>query len=196
MTQHRSGLYLLPRPVHLQEVSQVGADDVRRVLGLLKASFTHVVVDLSKSYSELDMAALSEADQVLLVTQLDIPCLRNVVRLSMSFDEIEGLRDKTRVVVNRVGLDAGQIGIKKAQDTIGREIFWQVPNDYRTMGEVRNNGVPLLEQFPKAGITQSIVALAAALDGGDAASAQDKAHAASGWLNFWPTRRVLARRES
>lgn len=196
MTQHRSGLYLLPRPVHLQEVSQVGADDVRRVLGLLKASFTHVVVDLSKSYSELDMAALSEADQVLLVTQLDIPCLRNVVRLSMSFDEIEGLRDKTRVVVNRVGLDAGQIGIKKAQDTIGREIFWQVPNDYRTMGEVRNNGVPLLEQFPKAGITQSIVALAAALDGGDAASAQDKANAASGWLNFWPTRRVLARRES
>ncbi len=64
------------------------------------------------------------------------------------------------------------------------------------MGEVRNNGVPLLEQFPKAGITQSIVAMAAALDGGDVASAPDKAAAASGWLNFWPARRVLARRES
>lgn len=196
LTQHRSGLYLLPRPVHLQEVSQVGPEDVRRVLGLLKASFTHVIVDLSKSYSELDMAALSEADQVLLVTQLDIPCLRNVVRLSMSFDEIESLRDKTRVVVNRVGLDAGQIGIKKAQDTIGRDIFWQVPNDYRTMGEVRNNGVPLLERFPKAGITQSIVGLASALDGGENALALDKAGGASGWLNFWPARRVLARRES
>jgi len=196
MTQHRSGLYLLPRPVHLQEVSQVGPEDVRRVLGLLKASFTHVIVDLSKSYSELDMAALAESDQVLLVTQLDIPCLRNVVRLSMSFDEVDGLRDKTRVVVNRVGLDAGQIGVKKAQDTIGRDVFWQVPNDYRTMGEVRNNGVPLLEQFPKAGITQSIVGLAAALDGGDAASATERVGGASSWLNFWPTRRVLARRES
>ena len=38
----------------------------------------------------------------------------------MSFDEVEGLKEKTKIVVNRVGLDAGQIGLKKAQETIGR----------------------------------------------------------------------------
>ena len=69
----------------------------------------------------------------------------------MSFDEFDGLKEKTKIIVNRVGLDAGQIGLKKAQETIGREIFWQIPNDYRTMVEVRNNGVPLLEQFPEGG---------------------------------------------
>ena len=58
-----------------------------------------------------------------------------------------------------------QISLKKAQETIGREIFWQLPNDYRTMVEVRNNGVPLIEQAPKAAITQSIVELADALHG-------------------------------
>ena len=97
---------------------------------------------------------------MLLVTQLDLPCLRNVVRLMMSFGEINGLKDKVKIVVNRVGLDAGQISLKKAQETIGREIFWQLPNDYRTMVEVRNNGVPLIEQAPKAAITQSILELA------------------------------------
>ena len=66
------------------------------------------------------------------------------------------LKDKVKIVVNRVGLDAAQISLKKAQETIGREIFWQLPNDYRTMVEVRNNGVPLIEQAPKAAITQSI----------------------------------------
>ena len=50
--------------------------------------------------------------------------------------------------------------MKKAQETIGREIFWQLPNDYRTMVEVRNNGVPLIEQAPKAAITQAMIALA------------------------------------
>ena len=110
-----------------------------------------------------DMAALEESDHVLLVTQLDLPCLRNVVRLMMSFDEFDGLKEKTKIVVNRVGLDAGQIGLKKAQETIGRDIYWQIPNDYRTMVEVRNNGVPLLEQFPKASITQAVVSLASAL---------------------------------
>jgi hypothetical protein len=34
------------------------------------------------------------------------------------------------------------------------------------MSEVRNNGVPLLERAPKAAITQSIIELAAAIDGG------------------------------
>ena len=142
----------------------VTAEDVTRLLGLLKASFSHVLVDLSKSYSPLDMLALQEADHVFLVTQLDLPCLRNVVRLMMSFSEIDGLKDKTRIVVNRVGMGVGQISLKKAKETIGGEIFWQIPNDYRVMSEVRNNGVPLVQQAPKANITQSILGLAAAIN--------------------------------
>ena len=190
MTKHSSGLYLLPRPIQLQDTPLVTPDDLRRVIGLLKASFTHVVIDLSKAYSALDMTALLEADHILLVTQLDLPCLRNVVRLMMSFDEFEGLKDKTRIVVNRVGLDTGQIGLKKAQETIGREIYWQIPNDYRTMVEVRNNGVPLLEQFPKAGITQAVVSLAAQLAAGElTTSAEPKSPGSPGWLNFWAGRK-------
>ena len=30
----------------------------------------------------------------MLVTQLDLPCLRNVVRLMMSFNEINGLKER------------------------------------------------------------------------------------------------------
>ena len=51
------------------------------------------------------MVALEMATHVLLVTQLDLPCLRNVVRLMMSFGEMNGLKDKVKIVVNRVGLD-------------------------------------------------------------------------------------------
>lgn len=190
LTKHSSGIYLLPRPVQLQDASLVTPDDLTRVLGLLKATFTHLIIDCSKSYSELDFVALKSAKDILLVTQLDLPCLRNVVRLMMSFGETDGLKDKVKIVVNRVGLGSGEISLKKAQETMGREIFWQLPNDYRTMVEVRNNGVPLIEQAPKAGITQAFVTLADAL-----AKADDKAKeqpAATGaaankggsWLSF------------
>ena len=186
LTKHASGLYLLPRPVQLQDGNLITAEDIRRVIGLLKASFSHVILDLSKAYNQLDMVALEEASEVLLVTQLDLPCLRNVVRLMMSFDEVEGLKDKTRIVVNRVGLDAGQIGLKKAQETIGRDIFCQIPNDYRVMVEVRNNGIPLLEQAPKAGITQAVLDLAAAFSGGELAETiGEKPVSSAGWMNFF-----------
>ena len=135
------------------------------MIGLLKATFTHVVLDLSKGYTAIDLMAMEMANTVLLVTQFDLPCLRNVVRLMTSLGEMNGLADKVKIIVNRVGLESGQITLKKAEETIGREIFWQLPNDYRTMIDARNNGVPLIEQAPKAAITHSMIALAAALSG-------------------------------
>lgn len=191
LTKHSSGLFLLPRPVQLADISLVTPEDLQRVIGLLKATFTHLVVDLSKSYSPLDLMALEMATQILLVTQLDLPCLRNVVRLMMSFNEMKGMADKVKIIVNRVGLDTGQITLKKAQDTIGREIFWQLPNDYRTMVEVRNNGVPLLEQAPKAAITQSILALAEAISSDEKTRSADvpvKKSSLGRLLKLWPAK--------
>jgi pilus assembly protein CpaE len=187
LTKHSSGLFLLPRPMQLEECSLITPDDLQRVFGLLKATFSHLIVDLSKSYSPIDMLALEIANHSLLVTQLDLPCLRNVVRLMMSFNE-RGLKDKVKIIVNRVGLDNGQISLKKAQDTIGREIYWQLPNDYRVMVEVRNNGVPLLEQAPKAAITQAISQLADDLSGEEKSESDDEAGKAgkARWLSFWP----------
>ena len=121
-------------------------DDMRRVIGLLKATFTHLIIDLSKSYSPIDLVAMEMANHVLLVTQLDLPCLRNIVRLMMSFGQMDAIKDKVKIVVNRVGLDS-HIGLKKAQETIGRDIFWQLPNDYRTMVEVRNKLVESYQEL-------------------------------------------------
>jgi pilus assembly protein CpaE len=187
LTKHDTGLYLLPRPVQLEDARHITSEELSRVLGLLKASFTHVIIDTSKSFSELDMHALAEADQVLLVTQLDLPCLRNVVRLMMSFKETNKFGEKVRIVVNRVGYETGQISLRKAQETIGRDIFWQIPNDYRVMVEVRNNGVPLVQQAPKAAITQSFNQLALALSG-KKDDETTQAGAKKGWLNLWPAR--------
>jgi pilus assembly protein CpaE len=138
------------------------------------------------------MEALQLADDVLLVTQLDLPCLRNVVRLMMSFGQQDHLAGKVKVLVNRVGLDSGQISLKKAQETIGAEIFWQLPNDYRVMVEVRNNGLPLIEQAPKAAITQSIISLVDALcgdqDGEVDLETADSATGSKRWLGIWPAK--------
>jgi len=184
LTKHSSGLYLLPRPVQLQDTQLITSDGLHRVIGLLKATFSHLIFDLSKGFTHTDMEAIKAANHVLLVTRLDLPCLRNVVRLMMSFGEEDGLKDKVKIVVNRVGLD-NHISLKKAQETIGRDVFWQLPNDYRVMVEVRNNGVPLVDQAPKAGITQSFRMLCDAISG-NAPIDTGVVHssAADGWLRF------------
>ncbi|MBC8875166.1 MAG: AAA family ATPase [Planctomycetes bacterium] len=189
----KSGLFLLPRPVDLEEAMHITDDTLRRVLGLLKASFSHVILDLSKGYGPLDLVALECSDEVLLVAQLDLPNLRNVVRLLKSFQGIDGLREKVKIVVNRAGLGNEPIRLKKAQETIGQDVFWQVPNDYRLMVEVRNNGVPLIEQAPKAKITGAFLDMGEALCGNEQAGDAQKedgpvaAPTFGKWLGFLPS---------
>jgi pilus assembly protein CpaE len=186
LTKHACGAFLLPRPVQIDPASAVTPDELRRVIALLKATFTHVVVDISKTYTPLDLAALEASDTILLTTQLDLPCLRNAVRLMQLFDHYEGLSEKVKVVVNRLGLEDAQISLSKALETIGRDIFYEIPNDYPTMVESRNNGVPLMTQAPKAKLTRAIEGLARKIDESllPQANNDDKAKKAKGIFGF------------
>lgn len=165
LTKHDCGAFLLPRPVQMENTTAITPDELRRVLTLLKATFTHLVIDVSKSYGALDLAAMEASDAVLLVTQLDLPCLRNVVRMMQFFDQRDTLAEKIQIVVNRLGLEDSQISLNKALETIGREITWQIPNDYATMVDSRNNGVPLIVRAPKAKVTKAVEKMARSFDG-------------------------------
>ena len=74
---------------------------------------------------------------------------------------------KVEILVNRMGLADTDISLNKALETIGREVFWQLPNDYATMVGSRNNGIPLSRFAPKARLTRSIMDLTRRLKMGD-----------------------------
>jgi pilus assembly protein CpaE len=160
LTRHECGVFLLPRPVEVENQDLVRPDDLRRILALLKATFLHLIIDVSKSFGPLDMSAMEVSDRILLVTQLDLTCLRNAVRVIQFLDQHDGLDEKVEIIVNRMGLEDADISLNKALETIGREVFWQLPNDYATMVGSRNNGVPLAKFAPKARLTRSITDLA------------------------------------
>lgn len=156
LTRHDCGVYLLPRPVELEQGEPIRPDDLRRILSLLKATFSHLIIDVSKSFGKLDLAAMEVSNKTLLVTQLDLSCLRNVVRIMQFIEQFDGVKEKVEIVVNRMGLEDADISLSKALETIGRQVFWQLPNDYATMVGARNHGVPLCQFAPKARLTRSI----------------------------------------
>ncbi|MBL4886644.1 MAG: AAA family ATPase [Planctomycetaceae bacterium] len=173
LTKHDSGLFLLPRPVNIDSNFSLGTDELQRIIALLKATFTHLIIDISKSYNEMELAAIEASDTTLLVAQLDLPCLRNVVRLIQFFDQDEPIGDKLKIVLNRFGLNDTQISLNKALEIIGREVFWKIPNDFAAMVESRNNGIPLITQAPKAKVTKSYMDLAATLSAGKSDNAPE-----------------------
>lgn len=156
LTRHDCGVYLLPRPVELETGEPIKPDDLRRILALLKATFSHLIVDVTKSFGRLDLSVMEVSDKVLLVAQLDLSCLRNVVRVMQFLEQVPGIKEKVEIIVNRAGLEDNDISLNKALETIGRKVFWQLPNDYATMVGARNNGMPLCQFAPKSRLTRSV----------------------------------------
>ena len=167
LSKHKCGLSLLPHPVQMEDIALIREDSLQRVIGLLRASFTHLVLDLSKSFAPTDVTSLHMADVILLVAQLELSSLRNVVRLVQTLGNDPTLGEKVRVVLNRVGGES-EISLKKAEETIGQPVYWQLPNDVKLMTESRNQGVPLVLHAPKSKLQQSYAGLAQALSGKEA----------------------------
>ncbi len=187
MAKHEpSGLSILRHPLEIAEGGIVHEQHVERILNLLKISYTHLVLDLSKSLLPTDLMGLRMADTILLVAQLELASLRNVVRLIHCLGGEENLADKVRVVINRQGADSVEEGIslKKAEEVIGKPIFWQVPNDTKSVIGARVAGHPLVKYAPKSRVQQSIYGLAQALYGKPVATPADAKGSKGGWGFF------------
>ncbi len=181
LSKHESGLSLLPHPVQMEDASLIREDHLQRVINLLRASYSHLILDLSKSFSPTDVTALRMADLILLVAQLDLTSLRNVVRTMATLGNEESLANKVQIVLNRVGSES-DISLKKAEETVGKSIYWQIPNEPKPLAESRNHGAPLLTFAPRCKVQQSIAGLAEAVCGKQLQSAQKEK--SSRWALF------------
>ena len=180
-----TGLNILRHPLEIADVGLIHEGHVERILNLLKISYSHLVVDLSKSVLPTDLMALRMADLILLVAQLELSSLRNVVRMIHALSGEEGLAEKVRVVINRIGSETVEEGIslKKAEEVIGKTIFWQVPNDTKTMIAARVAGAPLVKYGPKSKVQLAIAGLASAVSGRpDRQSSAELKSSKGGWL--------------
>jgi pilus assembly protein CpaE len=162
-----TGLSVLRHPLEIHEIGGIHEGHVERILNLLKISYTHLILDLSKALLPTDLMALRMSTLVLLVAQLELSSLRNVVRLIHSLSPEGDLGDKLRVVVNRAGSEILEDGItvKKAEEVIGKPIFWQIPNEAKAMIGSRVNGQPLVKFAPRSKVQQSFQGLVQTLTG-------------------------------
>jgi pilus assembly protein CpaE len=181
LSKHSSGLSLLPHPVQMEDVNLIREEHLQRMIGLLRSSYTHLLLDLSKSYSMTDITALRSADVILLVAQLELTSLRNVVRMLMAMDNDPLMGPKVQIILNRVGSDC-DINKRKAEETMGRPVYYEIPNEPKVILESRNQGIPLLQHAPKSKVQLAMAGLAAKLSGKElAVPVKEKSR---GWALF------------
>jgi pilus assembly protein CpaE len=190
LTQHKDGLYLLAAPVQPDARDSITPSLVGKVLRLLKANFDYVVVDTAPSFDEHVLQAIDETDELLLVTTLDVPTLKNVKIAAETLDLLNFPKPQRRLVLNRADEKVG-LEPEKVASTLAMAIAAAIPNSPQVPNQT-NAGEPIVAAQPRHPVSRAITALAFEIQGlGDRHVDQDSKPARNG-----SPRRTLLRRNA
>ncbi len=164
LTRHPSGIYLLPPPNNPEEMEAITPDTVKRTLDMMREMFDYIVIDASRSLDQITLSVLDLSETIFLVTQLDLPALRNAKRfrdlyLSLGYDE-----SKTKLIINRYEkrLD---VSLQEAEKALGQKAFWLLPNDYLPVISSINQGKSVILTAHSSKVTKSFKELALNIQG-------------------------------
>lgn len=143
--RHDSGVELLSAPFHPAKAETVTGDQIRQILHFLKQHYDWVVVDTSKSFTPPTLATFEQADTVFLVTNVDLPSLRNITRCLPLLERMGQVKDDDwlRIVVNRYQA-SDPITLKEIEKTLGISVYWTLANDYEAVMNSINSGKPVV----------------------------------------------------
>lgn len=159
MGTHDSGVRVLRAPLNAESAELYNADEIKRILLDLRENYDYLIVDMSSSYSDVNLTILEMADQVLLVTTLEITALNKVTRFFEVAEHLGYPEQKIVLICNRV---ESYYGIKpqQIQAHLRREIAAQLPEEVELLVNAVNRGVPFVLQARNHPFTKQLALLA------------------------------------
>lgn len=140
---HKSNLNVLLAPPRPEMADTVTEENIKNLVESLRTSYDFIVIDTSSYLSDKTLTMLDIADRIVLVTQQNLPSLKNVSRFFDLTDSLEYESDKIMLVVNRVSEKQG-ISVKNIGDTLKRPIAMSVPASDSLVTATANRGIPLV----------------------------------------------------
>jgi pilus assembly protein CpaE len=160
-------------PVQPDAKDSIPASLVSRVLAILKANFEFVVVDTSPAFDEHVLQAFDETDELLLVTTLDVPTLKNVKIACETLDLLNFPKARRHLVLNRADDKVG-LAPEKVETTLDMKIDQAIPTSPE-VANATNAGEPIVASHPKHTVSQAVFRLAESVSGTHAITAATEA---------------------
>jgi pilus assembly protein CpaE len=169
---HSTGIRVLLAPPSPEGADLVTPAYLRKMVDHLSETHDFVVVDLPSALNDHSLAIMDAADQIVVLTALEITTIKNVRLFLEVADQLEYDRSKIRLVVNRSDSAQG-IRIADVEASIRRSIDGTIVSDGRLAVLAVNRGVPFVVSHPEGALSRDITKLARTL-AGDAIAAKDK----------------------
>lgn len=135
-------LNLLAAPNDLESAVAISAQDIDKVLSLVRSLHDHVLVDLPRGLNALSLKVLDMADVVYVVMQNNTPDVRDAQRLISMMRSLGYSDNKLRLLVNRHEPD-GWVSLGELEKTVGLKVSRTIAHNAQWVGEALHTGQPL-----------------------------------------------------
>jgi pilus assembly protein CpaE len=142
VSKHKSGLDIIAGSEQFDRPNAQDAGAIEELLRVLSRTYEYIVIDAGNMINACAVAALYAADTVFLVTNPDVPSIRNAQRLVDRVRQLGAGSERVKILLNRTS-DQHLIAPKQIETALGLGIYHAFSSDYRTVSTALNSGVPL-----------------------------------------------------
>jgi len=155
-------LFVLADPPDLEQAEIITSEEIAALINVLKSTFSYIVIDTTSSFDGKTITALDCSDLILLIAIVNLPSIRNCQRCLDLFKRLGYEDDKIKFVINRY-MENDEIKIEDVEEVLAHSVYYKIPNNYYTMMNAINKGLPVSDVNPNSNVAQSFKELAAML---------------------------------
>lgn len=162
---------ILAAPLRPELAESIEGEHVGQVIEELKKSYDLVIIDTPPLIVETVLVALDLSDEILLITALDLPTLKNSKICVETFDLLK-LKEKIKVIINKDS-QVGGLMAKNVEQILNMSVYARIPSDFKTAVFSLNSGVPFVISHARSPLSKQVVALAKKLNENDTPSSDE-----------------------
>ncbi len=163
LTRHASGITILAAPTHPEGRDLITAQLTRRVIQILRRHFDYVVIDTPPGFDDQVLGAFDETDQVVIVTTLDVPTIKNTKVALETLDLLRLVPNGRHLILNRADDEVG-LSLANVEEILGMEVSVSLPSS-TAVASATNHGRPIVLSKPEHSFAKAIVLFARNLTG-------------------------------
>ena len=149
-----TNLFVLSDPNYIEQSESITPQQIENLFKVLREIFPYIIVDMSSNIDANSLKILDCSDLILFTTIVNIPAIRNAQRCLNLFNSRRYPKDKVKIIINRY-MENDEITLNDIETTLGEKIYWKFPNNYFSIMEAINKGIPVYQVNTNSNIANS-----------------------------------------
>ena len=162
-THAESSLRVLPSALQPEEAELVSGEHVSAVLELLKRQFQYVIVDVGRGFSEVSLAAIERAANIVIVCTPDRVGLRGVTECQRIFADLLHVPLAALQYVLNHPVPHALLSADQVQQSLQIHLVDSIPFGGDIPTRAALEGHPVVTRWPNSPVGKSLLGLAARL---------------------------------